>query len=85
MTDEQLFDLVRAELARARARYPDWPADIVHAAAIASEEAGEVVKACNSYRWQQGDDTLEDIRAEAVQAMAMFVRLVTETESMVYG
>jgi len=80
MTDADVFDLARAELARARAKYPAWPADLVHAAAIASEESGEVVKACNSYVWQQGDETPADIRKEAVQAIAMFVRLLTESE-----
>jgi len=78
MTDADVFDLARAELARARAKYPHWPADLVHAAAIASEESGEVVKAVNSYHWQQGDATLEDIRAEAVQAIAMWTRFLTE-------
>jgi len=76
MTDADVFDLARAELARARARYPAWPADLVHAAAIASEESGEVVKAVNSYHWQQGDETLADIRAEAVQAIAMWTRFL---------
>jgi DNA-binding CsgD family transcriptional regulator len=80
MTDADVFDLARAELARARAKYPAWPSDLVHAAAIASEESGEVVKACNSYVWQQGDETPADIRKEAVQAIAMFVRLLTESE-----
>ncbi len=41
MTDADVFELARAELARARARYPQWPSDLVHAAAIASEESGE--------------------------------------------
>jgi len=78
MTDADVFDLARAELARARAKYPAWPADLVHAAAIASEESGECVKAVNSYHWQQGDETLADIRAEAVQAIAMWTRFLTE-------
>ena len=78
MTDADVFDLARAELARARAKYPAWPSDLVHAAAIASEESGEVVRSVNSYHWQQGDETLADIRAEAVQAIAMWCRFLTE-------
>jgi len=31
---------------------------------------------CNSYHWQQGDETLDDIRAEAVQAIAMWTRFL---------
>ncbi len=80
MTDAQVYAAVTAELASARARYPFWPADIIHAAAIASEEVGEVVRACNSYHWRQGDDTLDDIRKEAVQAIAMLVRFLVDGE-----
>lgn len=82
MTDEQVYDLVRAELNRARARYPWWPADAIHACAIANEEVGEVTRAINSWAWQQGDETPADIRKEAVQAIAMFVRLLTESEAL---
>lgn len=82
MTDEEVFALVRAELDSARSRYPWWPRDMIHAAAIASEESGEVVKACNSYVWQQGDESLADIRKEAVQAIAMWTRFLTETEGV---
>lgn len=82
MTDEQVFEQVRAELAKARERYPWWPQDMVHAAAIANEESGEVVKAVNNRFWCHGDDTIEDIRKEAVQAIAMWVRFLTETEDV---
>jgi NTP pyrophosphatase (non-canonical NTP hydrolase) len=79
MSDGDVFEAVQAELASARTRYPWWPnRSIVHAAAIASEESGEVVKAANNWYWRQGDDTTEDIRKEAVQAIAMWVRFLTE-------
>jgi NTP pyrophosphatase (non-canonical NTP hydrolase) len=78
VTDEQVFALVRAELDKARTRYPWWPQDMVHAAAIASEESGEVVKAVNNYYWEQGDDTWTDIEKEAVQAMAMWCRFLVD-------
>ena len=78
MTDEQVFALVRTELDRARMRYPAWPTDIVHAAAIASEESGEVVKSVNNYFWDQGDDTWQDIEKEAIQAIAMWCRFLTD-------
>lgn len=79
LTDDQVFSLVRAELGKARTRYPWWPSDMVHAAAVANEENGEVVKAVNNYYWMHGDETLEDIRKEAIQAIAMWVRFLAET------
>jgi hypothetical protein len=82
MTDNEVFAAVQAELAKARARYSFWPSDMVHAAAIASEESGEVVKAVNNRFWAHGDDTFADIQKEAVQAIAMWVRFLTETEDV---
>lgn len=80
MTDEQVFALVRAELDKARTKYPHWPSDMVHAAAIASEEDGEVIRSVNCYFFRQGDDTWADIEKEAVQAIAMWVRFLTDRE-----
>ena len=82
LDDAQVFALVRAELAKARTRYPWWPADLVHACAIANEESGEVVKAVNNRYWAHGTDTLDDIRKEAVQAIAMWVRMLTESQDV---
>lgn len=85
MTDEQIFNQVRAELAKARTRYPWWPVDMVHAAAIAAEESGEVVKAVNNRFWAHGDDSWADVQKEAIQAIAMWVRFLTETHDMDSG
>lgn len=82
MTDEQVFELVRGELAKARTRYPFWPADLVHAAAIANEEMSEVIKSVNNRFWGHGDDTWADIQGEAVQAIAMLVRFLTESQDI---
>ena len=79
MTESDIVLAVLAELDRARARYPWWPSDLIHAAAIASEESGEVVKAVNNYVWQQGDDSIADIRKEAIQAIAMWVRFLVDS------
>lgn len=79
LDDAQVFALVRAELAKARSRYAWWPSDLVQACAIANEESGEVVKAVNNRYWAHGPETIEDIRKEAVQAIAMWVRFLVET------
>lgn len=85
MTDAEVYAAVQAELQRARAKYPQWPLDIIHAAAVANEEVGEVVKSVNNYFWLHGEDTVADIHQEAVQAIAMLVRFVTETPAMQEG
>lgn len=82
MTDEQVIALVTEELERARGKFPWWPGDMVHAAAIANEEGGEVVKAVNNRYWAHGDDTWGDIQKEAIQAIAMWVRFLTETQDI---
>lgn len=76
--------LIVAELERVRqpGMYPGWQADLVHAAAIASEESGEVVKAVNDYAWEGGDALLEEIFREGIQAAAMWVRFLVESPSM---
>lgn len=85
MTEQDVIDAAMAELDRARTRYPNWPADMIHAAAVASEESGEVVKACNTVYWQQGNETLSDVRKEAIQAIAMWVRFLVDSPAMQEG
>lgn len=70
---------VETEVNRARSLYPDWPLNIVHAAAIAAEEMGEIVKDCNTFHWRQGKATVQDVRKEAIQTIAMLYRFLTET------
>lgn len=79
LDDAQVFALVRAELSKARGKFPWWPTDLVHACAIANEESSEVVKAVNNRFWQHGEETIEDIRKEAIQSIAMWCRFLTET------
>ena len=85
MCESDIILAALTELERARRLYPAWPADLVHAAAVASEEMGEVVKSCNSYYWQQGSDTVDDIRTEAIQAIAMLLRFLAETPTVKEG
>ena len=65
---------IRNEFARAQRLHPIWPADIIHQAAVVAEEAGEVVKAANDYRYHGG--SLEDVRTELVQTGAMVLRML---------
>jgi hypothetical protein len=74
--------MIIQEVYSAQRRYPLWPSNLVMAAAIAEEESGEVVKECNTYHWKQGPTTLDDIRKEAIQAAAMWIRFLVDTPEM---
>ena len=74
-----IFDEVEMELSRARMMFPWWPKDLVHAAVIVAEEAGEVLKAANEIRWQHKSTNQDDLRKEIIQTMAMCVRLYQES------
>jgi len=66
------------EMHRAEVLHPNWPTDPVHAAAILSEEAGEVVKAVNNIVEKHLDDS--DYRTEAIQCGAMCLRFLKNLE-----
>lgn len=76
---QKLWDEVEIEVAEARLMFPWWPKDIVHAAAIVAEEAGEVLKAANEIRWQHKSTNQEDLKKEIIQTIAMCVRLWQES------
>jgi hypothetical protein len=82
LTDAIVSNLVASELARARHKFPWWPSDMVKACAIANEENSEVVKSVNNLYWSHGSDTQADIQIEAIQAIAMLYRFLTETPDM---
>lgn len=68
---------IQTELRYAIATYPDWPDDIVHAAAVVSEEAGELLQAANNIHWQHKDGgSVAKLRKEAIQTAAMAVRFL---------
>ena len=69
--------LIMRELRRARELHPDWPAgDHVHAACIVGEEAGELLKAANQYKYEGG--SAEDCDEEAVHTAATAIRFLME-------
>ena len=71
MIIEAVFD----ELRRAEQKFPGWPVDVVHDAAIVVEEAGELVKASLDYHYARHDKTDEMIQ-EALQVTAMGLRFL---------
>jgi len=65
---------IKAEIERAREIHPDWPSDVLHAAAIVSEESGELMRAAVQHRGEGG--TLEACDEEAIQTAAVAIRFV---------
>ena len=61
-------------------KWPEWPTDTTHAAAILAGEGGECLKAAHHYREgrpTEGRDSLFMVEVEAIQAGAMAVRLLS--------
>ena len=71
---DTILESVITELDLARAKWPDWPVDPVHAAAVVSEEAGELVQAANDFCYSGG--SIEQMELEARQVGAMAVRFL---------
>lgn len=78
-TETQIILDVFAELKRAREKFPWWPRNIVHAAAVICEESGEILKAANEVHWEQKQGAYEEAQKEAIQTIAMCIRFLTET------
>lgn len=66
--------MILTELRHAKAKWPMWVSDPVHAASILGEEAGETVKAANDFTYSGGE--LQDMADEAAQTFAMAIRLL---------
>jgi hypothetical protein len=74
MTQPQATSLILAELDRARAKHPKWPADRIHQAAIIGEEAGEALQAALDARYSGG--SLSDIDKEVAHTAATCIRFL---------
>jgi hypothetical protein len=69
---EEILDEVR----RACAKFPLWPIDPLHAVAVLSEEAGELVKATLEAVYEPRKAGPAQMREEAVQVAAMAIRFL---------
>lgn len=68
------IEAILLELERAENKFPSWPDDLIHAAAIVGEESGELIRAALQYRYEGG--VVEEAEKEAVQVGAMAVRFL---------
>ena len=78
MKIETILGLVMTEIDRAEKMHPVWPTDLVRAAAIPAEEAGELLKAAND----RGEirTSYQPIIIEAVHTAASAIRFLKNLE-----
>ena len=80
-----LIEEVLAEVRRARDKFPQWPNDPLHAAAIVAEECGELQRAVLTHMYEPWKlSTPEDVRDEAIQTAAMCLRFLTSFDKYVW-
>jgi len=68
------------ELQRAEEKFPGFPEDPIHAAAVLAEENGELQKAVLQWTYEGG--SVKDVREEAVQTAAMALRFLYNFSKM---
>ena len=78
MKIEAILGLVMAEIYRAEKLHPVWPTDLVKAAAIPAEEAGELLKAANDHGEKR--TTYQPVITEAVHTAASAIRFLKNLE-----
>jgi len=62
------------EVARAEVKHPEWPQDLIHQAAIISEESGEMVRATLQAHYEDGP--IGNVYTEAIHTLATTIRLL---------
>lgn len=84
----EVIELILKELEDAKIKYPFWPDDKIHQAAIVGEEAGELLKAAIDYEYFNDNFNInterilgqfhwvEQLKTEAIQTAAMAIRLL---------
>lgn len=70
-----LADVLR-EVGRARAKFPAWPTDPLHAVAVLQEEVGKLQRAVLQCCYEPDKSTPEDAMLEAIQVGAMVFRFL---------
>ncbi len=75
---EKVIKLLLKELLAAEKKFPGWPKDVIHAAAIVAEECGELVKAAIDFYYGRGSKL--ELQREASQTGAMVYRFLMDLE-----
>ena len=71
-----IFAEIKAELARAMAKFPNWPTDALHAVGVVAEEMGELQKEVLQLAHEPHKSSKEWVRKEALQTAAMAIRFL---------
>ncbi len=69
-----ILEQILEELERAENKHPLWPTDVIHAAAIISEESGELMRAALQWNYENGNQ--DELKEEAIQTAAMCIRFL---------
>ena len=80
MTITDALGAICAELKRAECKFPTFPVDPVHAAAVVIEEAGELQRAALQFTYESVG--YEDLYCEAIHTGAMALRFLCHIELM---
>jgi NTP pyrophosphatase (non-canonical NTP hydrolase) len=73
---ERQFADVQQELAGALHKFPEWPTDPIHAAAIVAEECGELQRAVLQLTYEPHKTSRLEVMQEARQTAAMAIRFL---------
>jgi len=72
---------IRHELENAERKFPNFPTDPVHAAAIVGEETGELTQAALQFTYEHGNYAA--LYKEAVQVGAMVLRFLLNIDNFI--
>jgi NTP pyrophosphatase (non-canonical NTP hydrolase) len=72
--------MIQHEFEKAEHKFPGFPIDPVHAAAVLQEEAGELVQATLQLTYENG--SIDAVKKEAAQVGAMAIRFLVNLENM---
>lgn len=78
-TDRYVAEIL-AELERAETKFPGFPTDPIHAAAVVAEESGELVQAALQFSYE--DEGYQSMIREAIQTGAMALRFLINVKEM---
>ena len=76
ITVGHVSSVVNAQMAAAKAKFPTWPTDPLHALAVLGEEFGELTKAIVQLIYEPRKSSLDHVRTEAAQTAAMALRFL---------
>lgn len=70
-----IIEEILIELRRAEKKFPYWPSDVIHSAAIVNEESGELIRASLRYSYENSG-SVQEMKTEAIQTAAMCIRFL---------